>query len=669
MSTTTTTTTTTTTETSLYASFQSVQFPILNTNMFKPLQVKNYIYLPPVDSPVIDFCQTVEQQNSTLKLMVSTKSQFLFPTWNMRMLDCMDYFCLNPLNTANMTARLYSSEIFRTEFAFIFNHCFLCDSSSAIQFRQTISVTNHTCPNFPTTLSNVVNMMTSHCLNSIGISQGASNLTLNNDTPYSKDGKGIHFGIMDARYYEPSPPSIYSLTFSKVIPKDPSKDTLSYFMNLYFPLTNKSLFDASSLPMFCHCGNTNDYAYRCYDVNHAFLAPYKYFATCIIFLVVTMVTSVLFVLGVILPRCSYCYGVLSKNRRFNKDEAFFFGSTTTGPRQYLRAIFLLTLGDIKAHSIFWNSILLVFSYLTQIFSLTRNFSMPILKFVIDDVGGTLRAFVFISLGLCFCCMVIHWSHTLDLINKGKSKGLLSWWNTAITIFFYVFFLCFVIAGIISLVVTGQTSIFFQVLSIFYFSLSILFCVAFSIAGITILVKMRKTRSGGGSASSVLSVKLTKSMMILNVSNFLLAIIAALSFATYYQGWDVFTVELGLLRSTSYDVLLLFASNCINYILYSSVESEGIYGKRVSEGIHRFINCECLGGEGGRKQQQHYNPSTSTANHSTELFKDKQVERVKSHSQPSSPQNSSPSSGMGLIIEQNIQNSDMMMISSPSSPSV
>lgn len=115
MSTTTTTTTTTTTETSLYASFQSVQFPILNTNMFKPLQVKNYIYLPPVDSPVIDFCQTVEQQNSTLKLMVSTKSQFLFPTWNMRMLDCMDYFCLNPLNTANMTARLYSSEIFRTE--------------------------------------------------------------------------------------------------------------------------------------------------------------------------------------------------------------------------------------------------------------------------------------------------------------------------------------------------------------------------------------------------------------------------------------------------------------------------------------------------------------------------------------------------------------------------
>ncbi|KAG2373110.1 hypothetical protein C9374_012842 [Naegleria lovaniensis] len=512
-------------------------------------------------------------------------------------------------------------------------------------------------------------MMNSHCLNAIGITSGASNLTLSSSS-YSKDGKGIHFGIMDARYYEPLPPSIYSLTLSKVIPKDPSKDTLSYFMNLYFPLTNKSLFDANSLPMFCHCGATNDYAYRCYDVNHAFLAPYKYYATCIIFLVVTIVTSVIFVLGVIIPRCSYGYGILSKNRKYQKEEAFYFGSTSYGPRQYLRAIFLLTLGDIKAHSIFWNSILLVFEYLTQIFSFTRNFSIPILKFVIDDVGGTMRAFVFISLGLCFCCMVIHWSHTLDLINKGKSKGLLSWWNTAITIFFYIFFLCFVIAGIISLVVTQQTSIFFQVLSIFYFSLSILFCVAFTIAGITILVKMRKTRMG---SAGVLSVKLTKSTMILNVSNFLLAIIAALSFATYYQGWDIFTVELGLLRSSSYDILLLFASNCVIYILYSSVESEGIYGKKVSENIHQWLNCECFGRiVETEPKMMHSAPSAGHLSQRPEL-KDKQVERVKSLNHGStpnvmnSPPHSSPSSSTGLM-ELNVSG-DEMNITSPSSPSV
>src|SRR3989338_7084598 len=105
------------------ASFDSVSFPALNANFFKPVQVKNYVFVAPLDSPMMDFCAipsnfTSLEQNSTLKLWVSKGTRNKFPTVNMMELDCMKYFCTLSNETTvyqhyNMTQRLVKDESYR----------------------------------------------------------------------------------------------------------------------------------------------------------------------------------------------------------------------------------------------------------------------------------------------------------------------------------------------------------------------------------------------------------------------------------------------------------------------------------------------------------------------------------------------------------------------------
>ena len=574
-------------------SFNSVQYPIFNANLFKAQQERYYLFLPALDSPRVDFCQVVDQQSTVVKMMVA-KSIFelnntAFPSQAMIDLDCMQYFCLDSSFTANFTRRMSSSEVYRNEFSFLFNHCFLCNSPSALNFRDAISAANHTCKLFPTSHEKMMTMMNAHCLTASGLSNEA-NLTTDsgNNQVMAIEGtkSGVSYGVMDAHFFEAI--SVYQIVLSKIIPTDPSKDTLALFMNVMFPLANTSYFSATSLPMQCHCAFSQDYAFRCYDINHKFLAAFKFSASPIYFLAITLVCGAFFLVGVVIPRTNYILGVLMKKGHFKKDEAFYFDIPNKPiVLQYLKAIYLLTIVDIKSHIVLWNSLLFICSIFTCIFSFLRNFTSPIQNFAIDDVGGTCRAFAFLSLALCFCSMIVHWSHTIDLIKTNKTKALPNKLNTLLTLGFYLFIACFLIAGVVSAAVTKQTTLFFSLLSILYTSLSLIFCIGFTLAGVAILIRMKKT------TANIVSIKLTKSTMVMNISNLLLAVAAGISIATYFMGWDIFTVELGLLRSFVYDVLLLHSANCVTYILFTPMEWSLVFGQRSADFISSLLNCDFL----------------------------------------------------------------------------
>lgn len=108
------------------ASFQSVSFPVLNANIFKPVQVKNFVFIPPYDSPSLDFCAPFdEKQNSSVKLLVSKVSRSKFPTQNMIERNCFRYFCTLSNETSyehyNATQRMSKNELYRSEVCFLRN--------------------------------------------------------------------------------------------------------------------------------------------------------------------------------------------------------------------------------------------------------------------------------------------------------------------------------------------------------------------------------------------------------------------------------------------------------------------------------------------------------------------------------------------------------------------
>ena len=462
--------------------------------------------------------------------------------------------------------------------------------------------------------------MNDHCITGAGLN-AATNLT-SSSSDYSSDFKNVHFGILDGKFFDSG--TIYAAILTKSVPKIPSTDNLSYLLTTIFPLkaAGGSVFKSGEIPMYCHCGNTYDYSFRCYDINHMFLTPLRYYAAPIVFLTIALISGAVFFIGVVIPKVKVMWSILTKQPDYKKDENFYFGPESTHVVvSYMRAIYLLTLGDIKIHSIFWNILLICFISLVEITYFARNFTMPILNFAIDDVGGTIRSAAFVCMALCFCSMIVHWSHTLDLVKRGKSKGCLSILNTSITISFYLFMIAFLVIGLIVALVTNNLVIFFFFFALLYTSLSLIFCVGFTIVGVTILLRLRKGKT------NVISVKLTKSTMAINAVNFALVIVAGISMPTFFVGWDMYTVELGLLRGPAYDVCILLGLNCVTYILFTPLESKTVYGESCSEAVHRILNCEigCL----ARKEEESTNTETNHPSSSHNSRKTKAFQHIES----------------------------------------
>lgn len=112
-----------------FVSFSSVSFSSLNANIFKPTQVKNYVFIPPFDAPMVDFCgdfSSDPKQNTTSKYLVSKSSRSSFPTANILQINCMKYFCTNSNETDylhyNSTARFVKDDKYRAEVSLASNN-------------------------------------------------------------------------------------------------------------------------------------------------------------------------------------------------------------------------------------------------------------------------------------------------------------------------------------------------------------------------------------------------------------------------------------------------------------------------------------------------------------------------------------------------------------------
>ncbi|KAL9649101.1 hypothetical protein ABK040_008478 [Willaertia magna] len=594
--------------------FSSLPFPTANANFFKPAKSPYYALLPCFDSEKIDFCKPLVDQSpravkSLLSMTLSKQigSNNNWTTSHMTNIDCANYFCFDKLSTANFTSRILSNEIFRIEFSFLFNHCMFCNSNSSITFRNLVE--NGSCNSFPFVPNNWYQLGSSHCQGK-PMSVPVMNVTSSESLNY----RDFHFAVLDAHLFEPL--SIYSGALTKSISKlDNNLDTISRFFNTLY---NNTVFGVGGAPMFCHCASSNTFAFKCYDSNHNFFLPLKFNASPLLFLALFLIVTIVYTIVIIVPKLYVIIGTLLKLKTFKKDVNFYFTTKFKHPcLSFTKAILLLTIGDIKVHVIFWAYLFNIFLILTEIFSYARNYYSAINIFFIDDVGGSLRAIGMLFLLLAYGTMVIHWQHTMDLFNANTTKANLSKINTIILIVFYVFVAIALLAGIIGSAITKDTFVIFGIFSALYIIIGLVFSVAFTILGVRILLKMKKT------SKSIAQLKLTKSIMLLNICNLVVVIIAVLSLPTYLIGFDIYTIEMGLIRSTVYDLWLLSVSIVSFYVLFTPFEFGFVYGKKAADLSQFLLNCEYCG-----NTTKNTDESSSSAKDYNSSKKKDNIEKIK-----------------------------------------